>query len=223
MPNELSNPSLSNAKLRRKVLTPDPQNYAEFLDLLYDDIDLGIKELAKYRDVFHKGLKNNSEEAEDLINVIICMFLQGRGWQASHDTSINGHADIVVTLPYEDYHWLGEGKIYGGSSYSTKGFKQLAHRYATGLDGQNAGGLLIYVNSTKYPQLKILNNWKNTLLTMPQIETLDDNTLPLSTASSTSPCIKNSLAFYSHHKHALSGLDYDIRHMTIDFRHDTKD
>ena len=222
MPNVLTNPTLSNPALRRRSITPQPDNYEQFLEMLYDDIDFGIKELAKYRDICHQGLQNNPSQGEDLINAIICIILTARGWQASHETSINGNAYIVITLPYEDYQWLGEGKLYGGSSYTTKGFKQLAHRYSTGLSGQNAGGLLIYINSTKLKQNKILNNWQEDLKNMENCS-CDDEILPLSTASSTQECPKNPLAFYSHHIHSLSGLDYVIRHMTLDFRHQPKD
>lgn len=222
MANGLSNPTLSNANLRRRMITPNPANYQQFLSLLYDDIDFAIKELAKYRDICHQGLQNHHSQGEDLINAIICIILTARGWQATHDTSINGHADIVVTLPYEDYQWLGEGKIYGGKTYTTKGFKQLAHRYSTGLDGQNAGGLLIYINSTKLSQKQILDNWKNDLLTMQDVA-CEDNGLPLSTANDTKVCPRNPLAFYSHHKHPSSGLNYTIRHMTLDFRHQPKE
>lgn len=222
MADSLTHPTLSNPNIRRRSFTPNPPNYKQFLTILYDDIDFAIKELAKYRDICHQGLRNHHSQGEDLINAIICIILTARGWQATHDTSINGHADIVVTLPYQDYQWLGEGKIYGGNSYTTKGFKQLAHRYSTGLDNQNAGGLLIYINSTNFNQKQILETWRNDLLAMEEIQCEDDR-LPLSTAKDIQDCQQNSLAFYSYHIHPLSGLDYTIRHMTLDFRYQPKD
>ena len=222
MPDNLTNSTLSNPSIRRRSIAPNPVDYSQFLSMLYDDIDFAIKELAKYRDICHLGLQNHHSQGENLINAIICIVLTARGWQAAHDTSINGHADIVVTLPYEDYQWLGEGKLYGGKAYTTKGFKQLAHRYSTGLDGQNAGGLLMYINSTNFTQKQILDNWKRDLLDMQEIQ-CEDNELPLSAANNTQDCQTNSLAFYSYHTHPLSGLDYVIRHMTLDFRHQPKD
>lgn len=218
----LQNATLSNFAIRRRSIAPNPNSYEQFLEMLYDDIDFGIKELSKYRDICHQGLQNNTSQGEDLINAIICIILTARGWQASHDTSINGHADIVVTLPYEDYQWIGEGKLYGGSAYSEKGFKQLAHRYSTGLSGQNAGGLLVYINTTNLSQLEILQNWKRDLQNMQDCEN-DDKTLPLSVAKNVQDCCKNPLIFYSHHKHPSSGLDYIVRHMTVDFRHQPKE
>lgn len=222
MSESLANPTLSNPGLRKRSIAPNPVDYQQFLSMLYDDIDFAIKELAKYRDICHQGLQNHHSQGEDLINAIICIILTARGWQASHDTSINGHADIVVTLPYEDYQWLGEGKMHGGNSYTTRGFKQLAHRYSTGLDGQNAGGLLIYINSTNFNQKQILEKWKGSLLDMQEIQGENDRP-PLSTANNIQDCQKNQLAFYSHHIHPLSGLGYVIRHMTLDFRHQPKD
>lgn len=223
MDNELNNPTLTNKKIRSSTVRRDPKDYHDFLELLYEDIDFAIRELSKYRDICCQGIANDTNQGEDLINVIICIILTARGWKADHDTSINGHADIVVTIPFNDkYHWLGEGKIYGGKAYSSKGFKQLAHRYSTGLDGQTAGGMLIYIDSTNKNQLTILNDWKKTLEEMDE-KVLDDNTMPLSKATKLYDCTKNSLSFFSEHTHPSSGLIYTIRHSTIDFRHQPKD
>ncbi|OAU99267.1 MULTISPECIES: hypothetical protein [Moraxella] len=208
----LNNSQLSNNKIRQLSTTPNPKSYQEFLDALYCDLDFAIKELAKYKNICSQGIKNNPTQGENLINVIICVILTARGWQAGHDTSINGHADIVVTLPYMSYQWISEGKIYSGPTYTTKGLNQLAYRYSTGLEGQNAGGLLIYIDSTNLNQKQILDKWS---------KSLQDSCFPI--IKPNSPCANNSLAFYSTHTHPSSGLDYTIRHMTLDFRHSPKD
>lgn len=221
------NHSLSNPKIRQKLLTPDPKDYQDFLGMLYDDIDSIIKKLSKNKNIYNQGMKDNPKNGEDLINTIICNMLEMSGWTARHDTSVNGHSDIVVEVLGESYQWLGEGKIYGTSgtnSYIYKGLKQLLYRYSTGLDNENAGGILMYVNSTGKNQADILNDWKNFLHNKNNETVNDDNEeMPYSPVISDRNCSKQSLAFFTTHKHPSTGLNYDIRHMIIDFRYEPKD
>lgn len=227
MANNSQNHSLSNPKIRQKLLTPDPKDYQDFLDMLYNDIDFTIKILGKSKNVYYQGMKDNSKNGEDLINTTICSMLESRGWTARHDTSVNGHADIVVEVLGEPYQWIGEGKIYGTgrtNSYIYKGLKQLLYRYSTGLDDENSGGILMYVNSTGKNQADILNDWKNFLHNKNNETVNDDNEeMPYSPVISDRNCSKQSLAFFTTHKHPSTGLNYDIRHMIIDFRYEPKD
>lgn len=223
MSNTLSNPTLSNRIIRRNIVAPEPENYEQFLDMLYDDLDFIIKKFSKSKDKYYQGMKDNSKNGEDLINTIICDMLEMRGWTARHDTSVNGHADIVVELLGEDYQWLGEGKLNNSNSHIYHGLKQLLYRYSTGLDDESAGGVLIYINQKPKSQLDILTNWKNYLLNKDETLPEDSEEMPYSPVISDKPCCKQSLAFYTTHKHPSSGLNYNIRHMVIDFRHQPKD
>lgn len=223
MPKTLSNPTLSNHIIRRNTNAPEPENYEQFLDMLYDDLDLIIKKFSKSKDKYYQGMKDNSKNGEDLINTIICDMLEMRGWTARHDTSVNGHADIVVELLGEDYQWLGEGKINNSNPHIYHGLKQLLYRYSTGLDNENAGGILIYINQKPKSQLDILTDWKNYLLNKNETLPEDSEEMPFSPVITNKPCCKQSLAFYTKHKHPSSGLNYNIRHMIIDFRHQPKE
>lgn len=221
MVNQLSNPTLSNKKIRRRCLTPDVLNYQEFLEFLYDDIDFAIDRLSRHRDKYSKGLTINPKQGEDLINCTICDLLTARGWNAEHDTHVNGNADIVVSLKYEPYEWIGEAKIRSGNTNLEKGMKQLLHRYSTGRNLQNFGGLVIYIDGTSISLKEILEDWQKFIL-LPSKDSLDDDgiLLPaLSPVKKIEPCNENQLIFYSIHKHPSTGLDYTVRHMIIDFRH----
>lgn len=221
MNSSLSNPSLSNKAIRRRSLTPDVSNYQEFLDFLYDDIDFVINRLSRHRDKYSEGMRNNPKQGEDLINSTICDILAGRGWEAEHDTHVNGNADIVVSIKYEPYEWIGEAKIRSGNTNLEKGMKQLLHRYSTGRSFQNFGGLVVYVNDTSTNLKKIFEAWQEFIL-LPSKDSYDDDgyLLPaLSPVKEIKNCTENQLLFYSTHEHPSTGIDYTIRHMIIDFRH----
>lgn len=224
MTNTLTNPTLSNKRNRQLSIQPQPNNYGEFLDFLYDDLEYAISKLIKTRDKYYDGMINNSRYGEDLINTSIANMLDMRGWDAKHSTHVNGNVDIIVTLPYEDYCWLGEGKINNSYVEIFGGFKQLFHRYSTGVDCESSGGVLVYVSNTNLSLTEIIKRWKNHFEEhCNQTIVIDGNDFPTSPVKYFSNCPKNSLVFYSHHEHPSTGLDYCIRHMFIDFRYKPKD
>lgn len=215
----LNNPTLSNGIIRRYSIIPDPKDYKEFLNLLYDDLDLVVTMLSQNKKQYHQGMVSNPRQGEDLINTVICNMLSMRGWQASHDTYVNGHADIVVTLPNSTYQWLGEGKILNSNTYLYKGLKQLLYRYSTGLDNQNAGGLIAYIKDGKNNIKELLDTWRDYL----NKQKIQNDELPCPSIKRTEPCQKNDLVFYTYHNHPASGLEYGIRHIMIDFRYNPQD
>jgi|GEM_PF-1338951 len=233
----LKNPSLSNKRNRQRSVQPDVETYEEFLDWLYDDLEFVIDHITRCKDKYAEGMRTNSKEGEDLINTTIANMLCCRGYTATHDTHNNGHADIVVTLPYTDYLWIAESKINKGSQYIHKGFKQLLYRYSTGLDHKTAGGVIIYMTNTKKTQTKIMEEWKSTLSgEQIQPEThvspinpendanvLDSDQYISLPVLKFEDCPKNSLCFYSYHEHPKAGKEYTIRHMSIDFRYEPED
>jgi len=236
MTDTLTAPTLSNKRNRQRSLEPQVSSYDEFLDALYDDLEFVIDKLSMHRDKYAAGMRTNPKEGEDLINTTIADLLCARGWSASHDTHINGHADISVTIPYTDYLWIGESKINQGSSYIHKGFKQLLYRYSTGLDNKSAGGIIVYMTRTKKTQTEIMDDWKKILsgqdipheediplLTKNDCNVLDDCKYIVSPVNQFMSCPKNTLCFYSTHTHPQSGNDYIVRHMAIDFRYEPQD
>ena len=236
MTESLSSPTLSNKRNRQRSLEPKVSSYDEFLDILYDDLEFVIDRLSMHRDKYAAGMRTNPKEGEDLINTTIADLLCSRGWSASHDTHINGHADISVTIPYTDYLWIGESKINQGSSYIHKGFKQLLYRYSTGLDNKSAGGIIVYMTRTKKTQTEIMDDWKKILigaevphevdiplLTKAECNVLQDDQYFVSPVNSFTQCPKNTLCFHTMHTHPQSGKDYFVRHMAIDFRYEPQD
>lgn len=236
MPDTLTAASLSNKRNRQRSIEPNVGSYKEFLDFLYDDLEFVITRLTHHRDKYAAGMKTNPKEGEDLINTNIVDMLTCRGWTATHDTHVNGHADIVVKVSYEDYLWIGESKINQGGSYIHKGFKQLLHRYATGLPDESAGGVLIYMTQTKKTQTQVMEDWKQILLgsdippeegitplTKEQCNVLPDDQYKIVPLTKIEVCPKNALCFHTTHLHPQSGLNYIVRHMAIDFRYDPQD
>lgn len=194
------------------------------MNLLYDDLEFVIDQLNQSKNIYYEGMINNPKQGEDLINVTICSMLSSRGWCATHDTNSNGHADIVVTLPYTDYRWIGEGKILRSNSHLYQGLKQLLYRYSTGVDNQNSGGLIAYIKDGGKDIRTCLNNWLNFFNNKDETVDDDNDEMPYSPiVNIVNPCPKNPLAFYTYHKHPSSGLEYSIRHMMIDFRYHPKD
>lgn len=228
MSKKLSNPTLTSRKIHKESRRPHVENYEEFLDKLYDDIDYIIGQFSKTKNIYYQAMvKDNSKNGENLINADICDRLDMGGWDAIHDPNVNGHCDIVVTLPNTNYQWLGEGKIRKDKKYHYKGLKQLLHRYSTGQDEQTAGGLLIYITKSNITQKKITEEWESDIQIFDDqqlgIEDIDAEEIPISKATSFMSCPKTSFAFYTYHQHPLSGLEYSVRHRTIDFRHQPKD
>jgi len=220
MNSSLSNVSLSNRTIRQLSYRRDPTSYQEFLELLYHDIDLTIDKLSQSKDKYLQGMKDNSKKGEDLINLYICDMLDARGWVANHSKYVNGNADIIVSTDYGEYEWIGEGKIRSGNGNLDKGIKQLIHRYSTGRDFKTSGGMMIYVKDSDVKAKKMLDDWKDYLVS-PDLNVVNKEGLPtiLPPALRVENCPEKQLVFYSYHEHPSSGLEYTVRHVIIDFRH----
>lgn len=220
MNSSLSNVSLSNRTIRQLSYRRDPSSYQEFLELLYHDIDLTIDKLSQSKDKYLQGMKDNSKKGEDLINLYICDMLDARGWVANHSKYVNGNADIIVSTDYGEYEWIGEGKIRSGNGNLDKGIKQLIHRYSTGRDFKTSGGMMIYVKDSDVKAKKMLDDWKDYLMS-PDLNVVNKEGLPtiLPPALRVENCPEKQLVFYSYHEHPSSGLEYTVRHVIIDFRH----
>ncbi|MFH5923822.1 hypothetical protein [Roseomonas xinghualingensis] len=144
---------------------------------------------------------------EDLLTNDIVTSLKDIGFQASHDTDIGGHCDVVVE-GRENFLWLGEAKTHHDYDWLYKGFQQLSTRYSGGMPGQEAGGLIIYCYNQGVAQM--MSSWKQHLVTQrPDIQTIT--------------CTANPLAFRSTHLHEVSGLSYMVRHIPVALYFDPKD
>ena len=168
---------------------------------LYKDIDKVISQIQE-----NPGVRQ--QDNEDRLTIEIVDQLRSLGHEASHDTKIGGHADIVVRK--NDFLWLGEAKIYQHNNNLWEGFLQLLTRYSTGDFNQENGGLLIYIRGQKDAS-SIMQKWQKYLL---------EQSLP---ELSVRPCKMRRLAFISTHKHEKSGQPFHVRHIPVMLHSDPKD
>jgi hypothetical protein len=168
------------------------ETYKEFIDVLYTDIDNII-----YRIQDNAELRQNDSEDRltiDIVNQLNCL-----GYDASHETKIGGHVDILVKK--NQFKWIGEAKIHGAYDYLWKGFLQLSTRYSVADSNQKDGGIIIYIRQ-KDANL-IINKWKSHLVS----KNLPDY--------SCDTCKNREMSFFSIHKHESSGLPFRIRHLPV--------
>lgn len=169
------------------------EGYNDFIDILYDDIDKTIYQIEE-----NPELRQNDKEDRltiDIKNQLRCM-----GYDASHDSKIGGHADLVVRK--NNFLWIGEAKIFhGGYDHIWEGFLQLSTRYSTGDSNQKDGGIFIYIRHQNASL--ILENWK---------KKLSEKELPNYICV---PCKKRRISFFTSHTHEGSGQNFEIRHMPV--------
>lgn len=176
------------------------ETYDEFINELYKDIDTLIFYKEENPELYGK-------DTEDRITIDIKIFLCGLGYNASHETKIGGHADLVVKK--KEFLWIGEAKIHSSYSYLWEGFLQLTTRYSTGDCNQKDGGLLIYIRNENAKT--IMDKWQTHLCS----KKLPDYSF--------NPCSKRRLAFFSNHKHERTGESFRVRHMGITLYFNPKD
>lgn len=172
-----------------RVLATD---YDGFIKILYFDIDKIIYQIEENPEL-------RLQDGEDRLTIDIKNQLCCMGYNASHDTKIGGHADLLVKKG--NFIWIGEAKIHSSYNYLWEGFLQLTTRYSTGDSNQRDGGIFIYIRQKNANA--IIEKWKNYLLSK---DLLDYNY---------EPSINRELSFFSTHKHEGSGRDFRIKHMPV--------
>jgi hypothetical protein len=168
------------------------ETYSEFIQLLYNDIDKIIYQLQENPELLQT-------DTEDRLTLGITNNLRCMGYNASHESKIGGHADLVVKKG--EFTWIGEAKIHRDYNYLWEGFQQLTTRYSTGDDNQSDGGLLIYIKVENAK--KVIEKWR---------ELLTSKNLP---GYSVQQCGVKDSCFFSIHTHQRSGRDFKVRHMPI--------
>jgi hypothetical protein len=176
------------------------KSHKQRLDAVDAAIDWIVAEMSK-------SARHNMQANEDSLTVQIVGFLKAMGFQASHDTDVGGHCDIVIEGK-GGFLWLAEAKIHRDYPWLLKGFRQLTSRYSTGLIGQNAGGLIIYSRRPRIDQM--MKAWS---------EHLQEN----EPGVTVSPCPKTPLAFVSKQTHVRTGDEFTIRHVPVSLYFDPKD
>ncbi len=177
------------------------ENYDEFIEVLYADIDKIIRQLEENPEL-------RKDDNEDRLTIEIKSQLCCMGYNASHDSKIGGHTDLSVRK--RDFLWIGEAKIHTSSyDYLWEGFQQLSTRYSTGDSNQRDGGILIYIRLKDVSS--IMERWQAHL----SKKNLTDY--------SCKPCKIRNLSFFSTHKHERSGKAFQIRHMPVSLHFDPQD
>jgi hypothetical protein len=154
-----------------------------------------------------KTRQHRYERDEDALTIDVITELRAMGFDASHDKDYGGHGDIVIEAR-DEFLWIAEAKIHSTYGWLLKGFQQLDTRYATGLPGQDTGGLIIYCKAPRVDQ--IMDRWTDYLRKRRpdvQIEV----------------CTNNPLNRRSVHAHERTGRPFKIRHVPISLYFDPKD
>lgn len=155
-------------------------------------IDWAVSELAK-------TARHHLQASEDSLTLQIVINLKAMGFQASHDTDVGGHCDIVIE-GRDGFLWLAEAKIHGNYPWLLKGFRQLTERYSTGIAGQTDGGLIIY---SRRPRIdRMMKAWSKHLKEHERGVTV-------------TACPKAPPAFISKQIHTRTGDEFKIRHVPV--------
>lgn len=151
--------------------------------------------------------KERKGRSEDGLTIDAITILKSLGFQASHDTTVGGHCDIVIQEKF-DFLWLGEAKIHESYDWLLKGFNQLDTRYATATVNQDHGGLIIYCYNKRVDQ--VMEKWVSFLeKKRPDVTVVKDD--------------HDKSIIYSRHVHQRTGREYTVRHKIISLYFDPKD
>lgn len=178
-----------------------PKSLDDFLNVLYD-------ELKSILILLEENPQLRCDDSEDRITDEIKVILRRNGYDATHDSSHGGHADLMVRS--NGYVWLAEAKWERGNAYLWEGFLQLSTRYSSG-SSHEAGAVLIYIK--KENTSNVMTSWKE------HIESNKEYDFECS-----QPEIKNKdHEFISTHTHKRSGSPYTIRHIPLSLYFDPQD
>ncbi len=166
----------------------------EFYAIVDEAIDSCVSSMAKYP-------KELSTMKEDQLSVFMIQKLEGIGLDASHDSTVGGHCDIVIKGG-SGLLWLGEAKLVSGkhNAHIEGGYLQLVSRYATALPGQDRGALIVFCNCERIDQ--VLESW---------LEHVTDRRSQLKLLNHD----KDKIELLSSEIHAKNGRTFVVRHKPI--------
>lgn len=184
---------------RNMVWRLSASSYAEFVNVLYKDLDLVISEL-------ELNPQHYQNDCEDKLTAFIISMLKMKGYDASHGTTGGGSKDITVNGSAPSWSWIGEAKIYNSITDLREGFLQLSTRYRNVDPLKSCGGLLAYTRREYAADL--MDKWKKAV-----------GKIPLRNFR-VCPCpSRDRLGFISVHDHISSGLPFEVRHLAICLYH----
>lgn len=175
----------------------DPPTYEKWAKRVEEALHHQVGLLAERRHDFH-------DLDEDELSGIVSIALQNLNLDASAKV-VNGNTDL--TVQYNGFKWLGEAKLGHDVGKIFKGYLQLTTRYATGMNGQTRGGMLIYC--TKGNAQVVLDGWKAGLeAQIPGCNAHDGEV---------------QLAFRSDDECKATGAKLEILHIAVPLYHDPQD
>jgi len=186
-----------------------PSSYEAFVNRLHTDLATAI--------LFLQESANVQQKDEDLLTVQLVHMLRFSKYDASHDTNVRGHVDIVVKK--NDFRWLAEAKVFSTSyEWLFKGMTQLISRYSTGSHEQNKGALIVYffVQSVKTR----MESWREKLRDEYSNQTLFVKEIGL---NSVTDLHSQKLTFQSDHTHPISELSFIVDHFPVMLYHQPLD
>lgn len=173
--------------------------YDSFVEVVEEAIDYAASILERNPELYGKM-------DEDQITISIVGQLKTLTLNASHDTKVGGHVDILVELNPQIF-WIGEAKIDKSMSWVYKGYQQILTRYSTGKYNQKVGGLLIY---SKRPRLDdSLEKWKQWLIKKETTITCTN--------------LMHDCSFNSTDTHPRTGAEYRVWHKPLSLHFSPKD
>jgi hypothetical protein len=158
-------------------------------------VDVAIDHIAQE---FARTPKERQGRSEDGLTMDVVTSLRDMGFQASHDTTVGGHCDLVIEGRY-NFLWLGEAKIHKSYEWLLEGFNQLDSRYATASKHQDRGGIIIYCFGGRVD--KIMAEWAARLKKERPEVRVDHS--------------DGERWFTSSHIHGRTGRHYRVRHVPI--------
>lgn len=174
--------------------------YEDFVALVDKSIGWILSEMARNRNHIHNL-------SEDQLTVMLVMSLKSLTFMASHGTNVGGSTDISVDGPNNTI-WLGEAKKHTSYGKLFGGARQLIDRYATGLEGQDRGSLIVYISRPN--ALKVMNRWREFLRrVVPGLVIIEP--------------ANDEIEFYTELRHHGSGRMLRIRHVAAALHHDPTD
>ncbi|GGE32383.1 hypothetical protein GCM10007276_07050 [Agaricicola taiwanensis] len=165
------------------------RSFEEQNKIVNKSIDLCARILVENRHLKQK-------RSEDELTIDLVMMLQAQGVDATHDTQIGGHCDIVIR-GYFGFLWIGESKLGTDYNWILKGYEQLDTRYSTGLEGQDTGSMLIF--SYRKNSASMFSRW---------LKHLKSNRSDVS-------IIENDNDTVSIHKHEGTERPFTVRHILV--------
>lgn len=170
--------------------------FADTTEEMLEQVDAAVDHIAQE---FARTPKERQGRSEDALTTDVVTSLRNMGFQASHDTTVGGHCDVVIE-GHNNFLWLAEAKIHRSYDWLLQGFNQLDTRYATASRDQDHGGIIIYCYEGRTDL--IIDEWGKRLMeARPDVE-IKDRT-------------PGQHFFISSHLHQRTGRPYRVRHVPI--------